>query len=1137
MRSLSLFCLLLMVCGRSGETTPTNEPTEAPPSKVLLRERTVYVPYEKLKETFEKEGRGVFLPYEEFLKLWNAGQPREKPPEEVKPPTDAVISGGSYVGVAHENAVRFEVTYKVRALGKNWSELALPLRNVAIETATLSDPLAVFAPKGDGYTLVLPKPGEYTLTLAFSVRIESKPGQRRIEFGIPATAVSRLELTIPEKDLRVEVTPKMAATTSTPDQNSTKVQAFVGNANSVSVTWMPPAGKVEKGKAIIIASQAAAVKLGERIVRMDTAINYRIESNEEDVFRVKLPPEMRLLSVKGNNIRKWSEENAELKVELHTPVKDAFALLLRFERILEKMPEKLDIAFPQAIDALREDGFVSVSHDTGLRLRVESSTGLSQIDAKDLPEILRGGNLLAGFRYVAHPLALSLKIETILPQIQSSTTSVASVGIEEDTLSGWIDYTISKAGVFTLKLRFAARWDVVSVGDPQSIEDFATAVDGADKVLTVNLKNKAMGQFRLPFKLTSPGRAVPGEITLETVRVVDTQQDAGLFGVSAPKAFKLTTGERIKMTAANVQALVKSGLLAQLPQDFDLPLAFTYTAQPAAVKITIERRQTEIRVTGAHTIIVSEPALEMRHRLEYFIQYAGTDKLAFSVPSTLDDKLVDVKCAGMKEKKKVGEANGRTKWEVSLQEKTLGAVVIDVVYKESFKTLEYDKPQDIAIADIRAEDVNSQSGYIVVRKESALEIQPKAANLERVDPVKLPPELRATSEAGNVYLAYRYVQAERSLILTLTRHIAIDVSSIVVDLMRATFVLSAQKGLTTNLDLYVENERGEQYLGLALPKNATVRPLAGGIGASPLRSEKDGLTLYKLPSSAEPFWVRVIYSTPLDTGSALGLFGSAEITTPEVFAAGGSPAPKPVPVNKIEAELFVPEEYVYFDFGGTFHARPQGERVSNTLTWIENTLRMPDQRPVVRGDMRLPPPPGNESFPTMGKQFRLQTLAPRGTATFNYCERKLFALLDVLLFMGVFAAGWLLIRKTKTAPAGSVRPVYRSPLWVPAIIIFIALCWSWLAVSDFGELPRSACAAGIALAMVVAGIRIARAAKYWREDRIARAPDPFLENAVQPATAGPGPSPAPTDATPPKKQDKGDDSAANEKKKKNGGGK
>src|SRR5204863_9469182 len=117
------------------------------------------------------------------------------------------------------------------------------LKNVAVESATLSDPAAVFAPAGDGYVLVLPKAGEYTLTLAFSVRVDSKPGQRRIEFGIPPTAVSRLELTIPEKDLRVDVQPKMAATIATPEGNATKVLAFVGNSSAVAVTWIPPSAK------------------------------------------------------------------------------------------------------------------------------------------------------------------------------------------------------------------------------------------------------------------------------------------------------------------------------------------------------------------------------------------------------------------------------------------------------------------------------------------------------------------------------------------------------------------------------------------------------------------------------------------------------------------------------------------------------------------------------------------------------------------------------------------------------------------------------------------------------------------------------------------------------------------------------
>lgn len=1073
MRYIGWLGLVFLFCG----STLGGEPGAG--DGVVVRERTVYVPYEKLKETFEKEGRGVFLPYEEFLKLWNAGQPKEKTPEEIKPPADAVVAGGSYVGVAKESAVRFEVTYKVKALGKAWSELALPLKNIAVETVTLSDPLAVFAPRGDSYVLILPKPGEYTLTLAFSVRVDSKPGQRKIEFGIPPTAVSRLELTIPEKDLRVEVTPKMAATVATPEGEATKLLAFVGNADQVAVTWMPPVSKVEKGEAIVIASQAMHAELGERILRLETAINYKIERNEEDTFRIKLPANMRLLSVKGNNIREWSSENGVLQVRLHSAAKDAYALALRFERILESTPEKMDVPFPAVVGALREDGFVTVAHESGLRLRVESSAGLSQIDPRELPEALKRSNLLAGFRYLAHPLSLVLKIESVQPQIQSSVTSVLSIGPDEDGLSGWVEYTISKVGVFALKLKFENRWDVASVGDAQTVEDFQTAADGTYKIMTVNLKNKAMGSFRLPFKLTGPSRAAAGQIAIEPVQVLDTQQDRGLLGISAPKAFKLTTVERTKMVSANVQLLYATGLLSQLPQDFELPLAYSYTQQPASVKISLERRQTETRVTAYHTIIVAEAGIEMTHKLDYFIEFAGVDKLSFSLPSSLDDKLFDIKCPGLKEKKKVSEDKGRSTWDILLQEKVLGSIAVVITHKENLKGLEAEKPQDIVIPEIRAEDVKGQQGYIAVRKETALEIKPTVTNLEALESVNLPAEMRSS----NVYLAFRYVQPERSMTLQLTKHISLDVASTVVDLMRTTFVISEEKKLSVRADLWIENAKGEQYLELGLPEKSAIRALAvNGVGVSPLQ-KKGGGTLVKLASAGGPFPVQIIYSVPLESGDVkMGALGSLSAKAVEVL--GG------VPVNKIEAELYVPDDYVYFSFAGTLHPRAASDSASNTLAWIDSAVRSrKDATEIRRSDSsRFPtPPPLLGSFTTQGRMFRLETLAPIGTVTLNYADRKLFWLFDAAIFAATLALGWYLISRRKY-----------SALWVCLIACFLPLCMAWLVTSDAGELFAAMLVAGVILNANY-GIQWMNGRLHtWREGRLALAPDPFLEDALDP---------------------------------------
>lgn len=1096
-RSAMASVLALMIFGACGTPAGENgDDPKKPPPKLLLRERTVYVPYEKLRETFEKEGRGVFLPYEEFVKLWNAAQPKKPPKEDPKPPADAVITGGSYTGIAKEKVARFEVTYQVKALAEKWSRLALPLQNVAIESVKISDPKAVFAPKRSParkghsgtttYELIMPKPGDYALTLAFSVRVNEMPGQRSISFGIPSTAVSRLDLTVPEKDLKVDVTPKMAATTTTPKEDQTQILAFVGNANHVAITWKRPIGKVEKGKALAIATQMIQAELGERILRVNTAIGYKIERNEAEMFRIRLPENMRLLSVKGPNIRTWAAKEGVLEVNLHSSVKDTYALRLRFERVLQKTPEKLAVPFPKVEDVLREDGYVTLTHEAGLRVRVENSTGLSQVDPRELPQGLRQKTLLAGFRYLAHPLALNLTIESIRPELRATVNSVVTLGLDEDVLNGWADLRIAKVGLFKVRLKFEKRWEVLSMGDPKTVEDFQVEEQGADKIVTVNLKSKAFGSFRLPFKLSAAGRAAPGELVVSPPAVLDALQDKGIFGITAPKAFKVTTVERKKAVPANVQLLYAGGLLSKLSSEYGIPLAYAYSKHPVSVKVSLERRKTEIRVAGSHVFTVAEAGLDADHRLEYFIEFAGVDTLRLSAPSALDDKL-HITCQNLKEKKKVDSKEGRSTWELTLQEKTMGSISVRIRHKQNIEGLEPEKPQDLELPRIRAEGVKSQQGYIAVRKEGSLEIKPEQNGLEQLEAVNLPAHMKHS----NIYLAFRYVQPQYSLKLTLTRHVSVKLVNTVVDLIRETFVLSEEKTLLVRAELYVENAQGEQYLELKLPEKSTIRSVAvNGVPVPPLQ-RKGGGTLIKLATGG-PFPIEMIYVTKMGANAddKLGWMGSMDLATLEVV---GTPPP---PVNKVELELFVPEDLAYMGFSGTLHQRRTYDPVSNTLAWVRDSLRGRSARPVIHsGDTSGFQAPRRVvgKFTTQGRLFRFQTLAPVGTVSFSYCNRKLFWLFDVIVFFAAIFLGWFLVKKHGV-----------SRLWVCLGFIVVPICIGWFVTSDGGEPFVSWLAAGIVLAItsIVAHLRQMR--QNWREARLAVAPDPYLEEAPDaPAQAEP----------------------------------
>ena len=87
---LAAFASLFLTFGvvAAQETPPAAAPTApaAAKSDKPLREQTIYIPYSKLRETFEKEGRGVYLPYDQFQELWRKARLADQPQIEQRPP-------------------------------------------------------------------------------------------------------------------------------------------------------------------------------------------------------------------------------------------------------------------------------------------------------------------------------------------------------------------------------------------------------------------------------------------------------------------------------------------------------------------------------------------------------------------------------------------------------------------------------------------------------------------------------------------------------------------------------------------------------------------------------------------------------------------------------------------------------------------------------------------------------------------------------------------------------------------------------------------------------------------------------------------------------------------------------------------
>ncbi len=1076
-------------------TLPAQEPPapvpvteKGPETPVVIREQTVYVPYTKLKDVFEKEGRGIFLPYEEFLKLWRAANPAPNPVEPVGPPAEAVVQSSPYKGKVIGDLALFEVSYHVEALKEGWGLVKLPLSGVAVESVDLGDSKALFATHGKSYGLLLPEKGPYDLKLRFSVKVQSSPGIKKLSFGLPPAGITSLELAIPEADARVDVTPKTAATRITAAGEETLVTTFVGNSSNVEINWMPPIGKAAEDAAVLIAKQYARAYLGERILSLETTIQYDLARGEAPGFKLNVPTidNTRLLYVRGDNIRRWDLEGSVLTVELHSPVKETYSLKLGFERVLPETPEAISVPVPRAEGVLRESGWLALGHDSGLKVNISSSTGYSQLDLGEVPKSIEPDSRV-GFQYLAPPEPLGLSVRKIEPVIHSEVISVVTLGRERDSWVGEINYRIKKAGVFIVALAVPERWSVEEVGSPQDVEDFQISdPDSGLRTITVNLRARQLGAFKLPFKLTAEGSIGEEKVTLSPLFVTGTQQDQGLFGVAAPRSIDLKTVAATGLSSVEQQELVSAGIMSQVSAEAGEPLAYRYSknslTEKASVELELREKQEEINVISQHLAAVGESGrIKLTHYLDYMILYKERDSLEFTAPSTLDSEL-RINGEGIAETPvPEPQDNGLSLWTVKLQSPVQGTVTLSITHEISPEALESGKASEFTIPLVYPrKNFKTRSGFVAVTKVGNLEVETSASNLDTIDSSRLDPRI---GRRGQVIKAYAYSTKDPELKLSLTRYNPVPLAETAVTLHHIKAVLSRDPcKLHAIATLLVQNSSA-QYLEISLPEGASLRNVFVNGAPATTKQRKDGGTdLISIPRSKgrEAFAVVVDYDQSLSS-SPMGSLGGLEIETISIKEAKD----KPVPVQKIEFDLWVPDEFSYLSWSGNLNRRGRGHPTA--FSRLRKLIASPFNLPEADSPHKDPADfSAEDAFrrETQGKAiYSFSCMARTGSLGLSWTTPSILGFTKVLFFAATLIGGSILVRKLSLNPG-----------WTSVNFTWVPLIPAWFLDGPAAETFSAAFFGGVALLLLTAARRLKSAYSQWKLERIALAPDPYLED-------------------------------------------
>ncbi|MDF1666920.1 MAG: hypothetical protein P1V97_34540, partial [Planctomycetota bacterium] len=747
----------------------------------IKKRKTVYVPFDKLDEIFEKNDRGIYMSYKEFLELLRNAQKKPatvKAEQPDKPPADWVLVSAGYGGEVTKKVARFSGVFSIEVLKKEgWVEVPLGIDRVAFSRLRVKNKDAIArkrpAVKGrpGGYSLLVKGSGSMKVETEFVVPIkDSTPGERSFTFRLPEAAISSFKVRLPEKGLRVQVSQSLSVKTED-EGNQTVVTAYLKSGGDITVRWWPKPKEVKGQKALLYADTTTVMRIEEGVARTATKVFYRIHQAATKEFDLAFPKEYKILSVTGKNMEGWypKDDGAGLHVKLRAPVKGQYELTFRLERIVPDITQRLVFPTIHTLMTEREVGTACIIGSKLLKLKVDEHVGATQITkTKDqLPEELIKRSELD--KYGA-PLAfhtkkafkLSVKATRVKPEVIGHLTTLATVRDTEISVRALIRYVVKRRGIFAVKVKLPKNFVLLECGNEQTVKDYRIN----DGVLEIEFPEQVLQK---PYEILITGQVLreksAAKIDFPHFQLIDVKKETGHLAVAAVKHLELTTDKSKGLVAINRDKLLTKGLVQQhngrpqpnmkLPVDSlkeDLTLAFKYAKPGGSAVIGVKKRDPKIDAEVRVLANAEEDLLKVEGTVYYSIKYAGVDIFKLKVPNTVAETF-KIESQNIKEKSpKKGEKF--TVWTVKTQSKQLNRYQLKFRYEIKFADLKPGAETEVSVFPVKVLEVANERGSLALVKHENLvirEVPGTRSGLENRDITDIP----ATLKQANVFRAYR----------------------------------------------------------------------------------------------------------------------------------------------------------------------------------------------------------------------------------------------------------------------------------------------------------------------------------------------------------------------------------------------
>jgi hypothetical protein len=1050
-----------------------------------LREQDIYIPYEKLRQVFERHGRGVFLPYEEFEQLWQAAQEKTRPAAGVRPPVGAVITEIENEASVAKDVVRVKATLKIDLLAEGWHEIPLRLSDAAITAATLhGQPARIVGGPGEDYKLLVEKKGkepeQIVLSLEYAKAISKMPGQNSVSFQAPQAPVSRWRVRIPQAGVKVNLSPLIAATevpsaaagaegrgkadnaekkdeaTKPAGPDETVVLAFVGAAPMVRIDWTPKAEGATGLAALVSVEAQQQVWIREGATSSRVELAYAISRAELGQLAVEVPADYKVVNVFDANVRQWSVEpvpagakTQKITAQLFEPAKKVQQVVVELEKFVgDKLQASQTAPVVKALDVGRQQGTVVVDVASGLRAEATRATGLLQVDAGELPEALRRQPWTFSYRYAAVPYELVLGVEALQPRVTAQSLVEARLEPERLTLDVTAVYNIERTGIFRLELvvppGFALR-HVRGCDLPGDAAHAAAAaqvdshrLEGKDKDrLVVNLSHKALGRVALavqlqkdlqePALLTPTAKAADIPLPVPQVAPGGVEHAAGRLVIYAPESLRVNPGKTEGLRSISFQEAAEG--VAAPPGEPSAPgrpvLAFAFTQEPITLRLAVERRKPQVTIRQLLVARIEQGVAKYQATFHHTILYSGVKSLRIDVPAAVVGLGLHNKTLAIRDKvmdpQPADVAKGYSAWSFSGEAELIGTGDIELLWDEPIKKLDVGKSVDLDVPRLVPQGADLRAWGQIVLTKAETLDVQESGEPKGLRPID--PQRDVEPPVSGAAKAFEF-HGDWALPVTVTQYQLEKTKRTSIDRAVVRMVVTPAGEVSVQALYRVESAR--QRIAVSLPgAKFDTEPLRVGGRPAPLELGKPGeyFVPVSAPNADEPFLVELRYTVPFD-GRNLDLpYFPDEVALQKVYLCVYLPA-----TQALLGSAGPWSEEFQWQLGGGLRWEPGWDPASETsddkklVSWVEQGTG----------------PAGSDGGASLlpdGRRFVFSTLRPPAPPEGSLRLRLLSDHgLSAIVFLVVVCAGLLLL------PAGRGRRAVAVGAGIIALVLSGVFC-------------------------------------------------------------------------------------------------